>query len=132
MGIAVFAAIWAFVFFWKSFPSLIQFLIWRKHEVFEGRLGPFIRCEEDEKTKRNIYTLYINTEKETITTEYEQILDQSGAPALKEGDVVEVYYDPQMNHCRSKKEINRNLWMNPLLCLVGIVTVIICVVVAGN
>ena len=129
MSIAIIATFAAFIFFVRSFSRLIRFLIWRKHELFEGKLGPLIRVEEKNGDKKSFNTIYINTVRETVTTEFKQITRIAKSPLLKEGDVIEVYYNPRTNQCRSKKDLIEALWINPVMCLIGIGVVIICIVI---
>lgn len=131
MGIAGFAGLVAIVCFFQSFVSLFQFLAWKKCEVIEGKLGPFIRCEEGKKTIDRFYNFYIQTDTETFTTEYKLTTDKGASPELKEGDTVVVYYNPKNKQYRQKEEIVQNLWGYPLVCLICIGIFILCMIIAN-
>lgn len=132
MGIAGFVGLVAIGCFFRTFVSLFQFLKWRKCEVIEGRLGPFIRYEEEEKTINRFYTFYIQTGTETFTTEYKLTTSKSDSPKLKEGDAVVVYFNPQKKQYREKEDMVSSLWVYPLVCLVCTGIFIICMIIANS
>ena len=126
MGVAGVAAMFAFYYCFKSIVSLVQFFAWKRFELVEGRLGPCVRSEEVKKTKINVHSLVLSTSAGSVTTECRLESKPNGNPDLTEGDILEGYYHPDKKEFRSKQELTKNLWMNPLMCLLSIAIVIGC------
>lgn len=103
------------IFFVRSFAALGRFLKWRKMELLDGIVGEMENLRASGKSRKYTYSFTIRREAETIETRIHCMRMEMGNSRYKPGDVVPVLYDPQTGRYRVKKDVFRDLWLNPLL-----------------
>ena len=103
------------IFFVRSLAALGRFLKWRKMEPLEGTVGELENYRASGKSRKYTYAFTIERGDEKIETRIHCTRMEMGNSRYKPGDVLPVWYDPQTGRYRVKKEVLRDLWLNPLL-----------------
>lgn len=126
MGIAGVAIMFALFFLYKSFASLYIFFAWRNKEVVEGTFGCLQSTSEEGKTRVNTFDLSLYTTSGVVLTEYKEALGKTEASKIKEGDKATFFYNPVNEKYRRKDDVIRDLWFNPLMCVVCVGVLMLC------
>ena len=103
------------IFFIRSLAALGRFLKWRKKELLIGTVGELENLKASGKARKYTYAFTIRRGDGEIQTHINCTRMEMGNSRYKPGDVLPVWYDPQTGRYRVKKEVLRDLWLNPLL-----------------
>ena len=106
------------IFFIRSLAALGRFLKWRRKELLIGTVGELDNYRASGKSRRHTYAFTIERGTEIIETRIRCMRMEMGNSRYKPGDAVPVRYDPQTGRYRVKKDLVRDLWLNPLLFIV--------------
>jgi len=106
------------VFFVRSLAALGGFLKWHKKELLVGTVGELEELRASGKSRKYTYVFTIERGTEIIETRIYCMRMTAGESRYRPGEALPVWYDPQTSRYRVKKDLVRDLWLNPLLFIV--------------